>query len=354
MSNTVYTLKHFDRPLLDFEFLSQNGPEGECVIHHIYEENRHLLPPVFPYNGKALYKKLRGRVVSLNRREDDNFWKDCGIEMNNTEALIRTGHAASLNDCYWVSVKDSGELFKDFNVYEHISPKNPALAPFFDYDNRLGLRRYKGKLFFYKTDLKDMCSELFSVALADKMGLDYCDYEPVLYKNTLCVRCAMFSDLDHSFMKINRLLRFHSMKQITDFLGLLGEDYVNAYHDMLVFDCLIVNNDRHSGNYGLIVDSRTLTPQRFTPLFDHGRAFFSLGGEFDGEKMAELADSAESFYGVPFNEIAQKYIADRHREQLKKIKDFRLPAKYAKYFPGDRVKSIEEFINLRSEKLLTF
>ena len=43
---------------------------------------------------------------------------------------------------------------------------------------------------------------------------------------------------------------------VYDFIKRLGRDYLNASSDMMIFDAVICNTDRHFGNYGLMVDNK--------------------------------------------------------------------------------------------------
>ena len=350
----MFTLKHFDRPLFDFDFIFQDGVNGECSILKIYEENRSFLPAGLFLKGKYLYTWLRKRVVSLNRHIEDDAWRAFGVEMNNTIELVRRSHVLSLNDCYWAVEEGKDELFDDFCLYDHINPNNPALAPYFNYDNRRGIRRYKNKLYFYKNDPPEITAELVAARLAAAMGLNYCDYEPAKYRGEDCIRCRIFTDKEHSLLTINKILFYHSMKQTTKYLEGLGEDYLNAYKDMMVFDSLICNEDRHSGNYGLIIESRTLKPVEFAPLFDHGRAFFTFRDAKTCEEMLEYAKTGENYYGVGFNDIAKMFISDRQKAQLRKALKFKMPARYYKYVPAELIDNIVQFIHLRAEELLTY
>ena len=350
----MFILKHFDRPLFEFDFIHQDGEEGECTIGKIYEENRYYFPAGLRLNGRLLYIWIRARVVSLNRNLEDDVWRAFGVSMNDTVGLLKKSHILSLNDCYWASEVGSGEVFSELSLHEHIDPNNPALSPYFNYDNRRGLRRYKGKLYFYKNSEEELISELVCARLAEKMGLKFCDYVPAKYQGETCMRCEIFTDTEHSLLTISRILLYHSMKQTTKYLSGLGEDYVNAYHDMLIFDCLIYNEDRHSGNFGLILDSRTLKPLEFAPLFDHGRSFFVYRNRVKCEELIDLSKNAVNYYGVPYDDIAKEYISDRQRAQLRLALDFRIPKKYYKLFSEERIKNLEEFIHYRAKELLSF
>ncbi len=58
----------------------------------------------------------------------------------------------------------------------------------------------------------------------------------------------------------------------------MGVEFVNALNEMLVFDAVICNVDRHFGNFGVMVDNRTNTIVSPAPLFDHGNSLFNFAG----------------------------------------------------------------------------
>ena len=56
----------------------------------------------------------------------------------------------------------------------------------------------------------------------------------------------------------------------------LGENYVNALHDMFVLDAVICNTDRHCGNFGFLVNNNTNQIVAPETLFDHGNALLIM------------------------------------------------------------------------------
>jgi hypothetical protein len=52
------------------------------------------------------------------------------------------------------------------------------------------------------------------------------------------------------------------------------EQILPRFVEMLAFDALVGNNDRHPANWGVIVPIRTHLPCRFSPVFDTARALF--------------------------------------------------------------------------------
>lgn len=48
---------------------------------------------------------------------------------------------------------------------------------------------------------------------------------------------------------------------------------------MLVFDAVILNEDRHFGNFGLLVDSHTNKIIAPAPIFDNGYLYYASNGQ---------------------------------------------------------------------------
>lgn len=61
--------------------------------------------------------------------------------------------------------------------------------------------------------------------------------------------------------------------------------------DMLVFDCLVANSDRHQDNWGICFRGNKV---RFAPLYDHGS---SLGWNLQEKRVEDLLLSTRSFEG---------------------------------------------------------
>lgn len=63
-------------------------------------------------------------------------------------------------------------------------------------------------------------------------------------------------------------------RAIFDYYKELGDDYYNSLIDMILLDVIIINTDRHFGNFGLLVDSRDNTIVKPAPIFDNGLSLF--------------------------------------------------------------------------------
>ncbi len=60
------------------------------------------------------------------------------------------------------------------------------------------------------------------------------------------------------------------------------------FWDMFVIDCFINNNDRHNGNWGILVDNTKGTLIDLAPVYDNGNSFFP---KHDEEKMIKILNN---------------------------------------------------------------
>lgn len=68
-------------------------------------------------------------------------------------------------------------------------------------------------------------------------------------------------------------------------------DCKSDFFDMVLFDFLIANQDRHAQNWGILTDRKTKM-KFFSPLYDNGSSLFS---GYDDRKLEELAKDSKSF-----------------------------------------------------------
>ena len=191
-------------------------------------------------------------------------------------------------------------------------------------------------------------SEFYAAQIADAMGLDHVPYTLSKWKGSLCCVCELFTDIDHSFVPMWRFCKTKSIKDVAAYLRNLGEDYFNAFYDMMIFDALIYNTDRHLNNFGLMVDNKTNQPYAFAPIFDNGLSLFNFAMADDFADLETYAKSRLSAFDVPFDEIAKEFITSRQKGQLRRLQAFKF-ARHTRYnLPAARLKALEQFIQQRA------
>ena len=370
-------LKQYDTPLLSFE-IDDDPLEGQrCMILRLEAEKRTLFPIGMEASDAGLMKWLRDRIIPKNRAYADTLLAKIGLSHNDTRGILRVCRGLSLNDCYWVVEEGFDGSFADFNLYEHDFVKELSLIAYTGYGSsraagfssspefttsgmlRKGWRRMGGKVLLYKGGTSGAAnagnepySEYYASQIAERMGLTHVNYGLSKWKGCLCSTCELFCDIDHSYVPIYRFIENATLRRVAEYLQSLGETYYSAFADMLIFDALIYNEDRHFGNFGLMVDNRTNLPCAFAPLFDHGISLFNYAMQDDLGDLDSYDRTRSSSYGVPFENIVGEFIAPRHREQLRKMIGFRFENSSKYRLPAKRLRAIEKYLQKRVQILL--
>ena len=375
----MFYLKQYDTVLLSFEILEDPLEGQKCRIHEIDEAHANLLPVGLKKTDEGLMSWLRSRIIPRNREYVDALLAKSGLSHNDTKGILQVCRGLSLNDSYWVVEEGFNGKYADYNLYEHDFVKVLSLIAYTGYGSssrakgfssspeftttgmlRKGWRRLGGKVLLYKGGTSGAAntgnepySEFYAAQVAERMGIRHVSYGLSMWKGCMCSTCELFCDIDHSFVPIYRFMDKCTLRTVADYLRSLGGSYYDCFADMLVFDALICNEDRHFGNFGLMVDNKTNQPYAFAPLFDHGLSLFNYAMPDDMKTLDEYAKTRSSAYGVPFDNIVREFISPRQKEQLRKMIGFRFE-KHPRYnLSADRLKAIEKTMQNRAQAFLS-
>ena len=374
----IFELRQYDKTLLAFDFIEQKLEGQACKILSINEECRNLLPLGMKVTDEGLLSWLKGRVVPKNREFVHQILSRYGLDQNDTMGIIKLCKGLSLNDSYWVVEKDFDGKFADYNLYDNSFTRALALIAYTGYGTstakgfssspefttngmlRKCWRRLNKKIYLYKGGTtgaantgKEPFSEYYAAQIAKQMGLNHIAYGLAKWKDTLCSTCELFTDIDTSYVPIYKFVEKSTVTEIAAFLKDLGEEYYNDFVDMLIFDALIFNTDRHGGNFGLLVDNKTNKPIKFAPIFDNGLSLFNYAMDDELEDAEKYSKTRGSAFGVSHIDIAKEFITNRQKSQLRKMINFRFE-KHSRYnLPAKRLKIIEEFLQKRVQELLS-
>ena len=375
----IYCLKHFDTELLKFS-ANADSSDPNYQILWINEEKRSLLPLSMEISEEGLEKWLKHRTIPKNRAFVHNFLAKCGLNLNRPMSIISVSKGLSLNDCYWVVEEGFTGTFAEHNLYENRFSKILAALVFTGYGSSIrsslmsspefttnGMlpkcwRRIQGKIYLYKGGTTGAAntgfepySEYYAYQVAEAMGMYAVPYHLSKWKDCLCSVCELFTSKELSYIPIGYLQTRGGMKAVREYYENLGPEYVKALDDMLVFDALICNTDRHFGNFGLLVDNATNTIVAPAPLFDHGNSLFNYAwaDDWDSEENLEAyASTLQPYVYDDFIEGAKEVLTAEHREKLRGMLAFRFK-KHARYnLPPKRLRLIEKQIQKRARMLL--
>ena len=223
-------------------------------------------------------------------------------------------------------------------------------------------RRINGKIYLYKGGTVGFAnsgfepfSEYYAADLADALGIGHVDYRLHTWKGILCSSCELFTSKEYSFVPAANLVKSGGFAAVCDFYENMGSIYKEAFSDMLSFDALICNTDRHMNNYGFMVDNRSNEIVAPAPLFDHGNALFhqAYGDDWSSLDALQLYARAQDacMYGDFFG-VARRHMTHDTRSKVRKALNFTFSRKPIKGFPPERLGLIEKSIQSRAKLLL--
>ena len=352
----IYELKHFDTPLIRFS-LENEGLRGNiCKIFWYDEEKSALFPISLRRTDDGLLSWLRSRSIPKNRGNIEAILASLGLSEHDLIGILNICMGLSLNDCYWVVADGFEGTFAEYNLYDNDFSKALSLIAYTGYGSmkkkgftsspefttngmlRKGWRRLDGKTLLYKGGTEgasnagnEPYSEFYASQIAEVMEIDHVSYTLSKWKKSLCSVCELFTSKELSFVPMGYFGNFRDILDLSDYLKSLGKHYLDAFVDMMIFDAVIYNTDRHYGNFGLLVDSKTNQPFAMAPVFARSSAF-----------------------DVSFDDIAREFITDKQREGLRKLLNFDFARDKNYNLSAERLKILGKFVRNRAGELLKF
>ena len=375
----IYTLMHFDTPLV--EFSAEGKAEPDIKIIKIYNENKNLIPlDLAEVSAVGIESWVKHRSIPKNRAYVDNLLSAMGLSINRPFDLMRISKGLSLNDSYWLKEAGSTDTFDGINLYDNRFSRVLGEIAFTGYgsSNITGLtsspefttngmlpkcwRRIDGKIVLYKGGTtgasntgNEPYSEFYAYQIGKILGINVVPYSISKWKDTLCSTCELFTSKDISFVPVGRIVRSGGMKAVREYYSKLGNEFEKALDDMIIFDALIFNTDRHYGNFGFLVDSHTNDIIAPAPLFDHGNSLFNFAaGEALESKEGILKYAKAQLPRVydDFVDEAKNAMTHEWRNSIRRLLDFRLP-RHARYnLDKNRLNLIEHAVSQRAAELL--
>ena len=375
----ILTLKLFDQALLRFEVI-ENLADPVVRIRWMDQGHRHLLPLDMTPDEDGLVRWLKHRAIPKNRAFVNAFLAKCGLSANRPMDVITVCKGLSLNDSYWIAAEDETKTFDQVNLYENRFSNVLASIAFTGYGSSVrssfasspefttnGMlpkcwRRIDGKVWLYKGATSgasntgyEPYSEKYAYLAGKQLGFDVIPYRLTRWKGQLCSACEIFTGRDISYIPVGRIIRTGGMRAVRQYYETLGEAFVRSLNEMIVFDALVCNTDRHFGNFGVLVDSHTNRIVRPAPLFDHGNALFNFAGDENWRSEAALDEYAATLLPCVYEDFfrtAGEALDAGITEKLRKALNFRFRDEGKLRYPKDRVALLEKQIRKRASRIL--
>ena len=375
----VYTLMHFDTPLVVFS--AERQVEANIKILAVHEENKNLFPlDLAELSESGIESWIRHRSIPKNRAYVDTLLSSLGLSINRPFDLIRVSKGLSLNDCYWLKQEYSRDSFDSVNLYDNRFSRVLGQIAFTGYgsSNVSGLtsspefttngmlpkcwRRIDGKIYLYKGGTmgasntgNEPYSEFYAYQIGKILGVNAVPYSLSKWKNTLCSTCELFTSKDVSFVPVGRIVRSGGMQAVRAYYKKLGAEFEKALNDMFIFDALIFNTDRHYGNFGFLIDSHTNKIIAPAPLFDHGNSLFHFAGMDALKSKKSFLKYAETQMPCVYDDYvaeAKRALTHEWRSAIRRLLDFKLPRHSRYNLSKERLNLIEYAVSQRAAELL--
>lgn len=375
----IYTLMHFDTPLVVFS--AESRAEVNIKIIKVYEENKKLFPlDLAEISEKGIESWVRHRSIPKNRAYVDTLLSAMGLSVNRPFDIIRVSKGLSLNDCHWLKQENSHDIFSSVNLYDNRFSRVLGQIAFTGYgsSNISGLtsspefttngmlpkcwRRINGKIVLYKGGTmgasntgNEPYSEFYAYQIAKILGMNAVPYSLSKWKDTLCSTCELFTSKDISFVPVGRIVRYGGIQAVRAYYKELGTEFEKALNEMIVFDALVFNTDRHYGNFGVLADSSSNKIVAPAPLFDHGNSLFNFAGRDalkDKESFLKYSKTQLPRVYDDFVCEAKKVLTHEQRNAIRKLLNFKLP-KHSRYnLDKGRLELVEYAVSRRAAELL--
>lgn len=267
-----------------------------------------------PYIGN-IDNWLESRTNPVGRQNISTLLKLAHIDKK--EEYLKVTHAISMTDTFWVKRPGEDIRWKDISPYTNrfsriISEvalnggyyggqlRSPSPEYTLDGSADKCWKRVDSKDYMYKTNGEKWSglafnrpySEYYATQVAQALISDkshYVKYNIKVGKThegniKPYVYSKLFTSEQHGYLPIGDSIYAHT--EISELDKVLDQESRVKLREMLVLDSLILNYDRHSWNYGFMVDNDTFDIKGMAPIFDQD---CSLGcnvslGSFDTVK----------------------------------------------------------------------
>lgn len=330
-----YILMHKDIPVIEIKLDSVSGII--LAVGEVYQE-AHLPVGVSVQQGIADRRMLnewwRGRAIPASRDGIKIFLQK--LHIMDTQVLVEKSMGLSLSDQYWIRKADSEVSWWEVNFFENSfsgdvgnllfgkgadSERISLMSPDNTSDGWLKKKWiiHEGKRYLMKGGSGATCQEPYNEVIAsrimERLDIPHVPYTLVMqdeYPYSLCqdfitsqTELVSAWYIMQTRKKQNHVSVYGHYLDCCEALGICG--IKEAMDQMLVLDYLIVNEDRHQNNFGVIRNAETLEYLGAAPIYDSGTSLWF-------NKPLSMINGDGKMSSKPFRST--------HKEQIKLVSSF--------------------------------
>lgn len=278
----------------------------------------------------ALTEWFKNRGIPDWRDDLDLLLSKLGVSTPNE--LLDKAFGLSLSDQYWIKPLNSHVKYKNINFFENdfnsadftnatfsnsndFNTKISLISPNNTTDGRLkkswviqNSKRYllKGA---YKNEVMQPFNEVLASKICERLNIKHTHYDLEIISDKVVSKCECFIDKDTELVPASQILNnCHKDNAYEEYIEILESHGINnareKLEDMFILDYIMMNEDRHLNNFGIIRNVNTLKWLDVAPIFDNGQSLNILDYN---EKEIILNGQGRFFYNVMyFDDILKK------------------------------------------------
>jgi len=376
-----YYIKLKNITLLSF-FMEQNIGL-EILKIEIINKNTQIYPPQLQdeVNEDTIISFINSRIIPKNRAFVEDILRSYNLTLNDKKGVIDVSKGLSLTDDYWI-VQDQSLDFDKYNLFDNEFSDVLSLVAFTGYSSKVkGLfsspelstngmlpktwRRINNEVFLYKGSTSylgaintgmEPYSEYYAAQIAETLGYNHVKYNLDIWKDQVVSICPLFTTKDISYVPIGLVIKSGGIKSVFNYIKELG--FQTDLSNLLLFDAITANQDRHFGNFGLLRDNNTGKYIGLAPIFDNGESLLSkaLPSDFENDTQFNiLINSNEykySYYNASYEAIIKEYCTKEQIVDLRKLLTFKFIRNDKINLPENRLTKLEKFIQTRAREYI--
>lgn len=291
----------------------------------------------------SLSEWFKGRGIPSLR--DDLDLLLAKLNISTPTELLDKAFGLSLSDQYWIKPFDSEIEYKDINFFEHdfedseftsvtfsntrdSNTKISLISPNNTTDGRLKKtwiiengKRYllKGG---YKNEVMQPFNEVLATMICERLDFKHIPYTIDVIKDKIVSKCECFINKDTELISAYQILHNNCNKDkaYETYIKILENNGISKAREeienMFILDFIMLNEDRHLNNFGIIRNVENLNWIETAPIFDTGQSLNIL--DYNDEELVINGDG-RFFYDMDKFDTIINYIQNIKRFDLSKL-----------------------------------
>lgn len=372
-----------------FILMNKDKAFAEIHIENDYIIIDKILNPL-PYYIDNINSWIQSRTSIVRRSNLLKMAKLAGINLNIDYITITK--AISMTDTFWIDDKNNHVSWDTINpyknklssimanmaingveLYKNENLKSPS--PQYRIDGSIDkcIKRHRSANYLYKTDgekWSDLAgcrpySEYFVTQLCEILGINnnvkYSIKENITYQGYIkpyCI-CKLFTNENIGFIEICDTK--YKNESLSDLYSMLDNRSKSILRNMIILDSIVLNIDRHTGNYGFIYNNNSFEIIGLSPIYDNDCSLGSLTSlqnkTFDDayNEIIKFHQSKMELGG--YNEQARRLMTKSILNRLTYFKNNKIQLKKSSNTQGisnKRMEFINYLINRRISEIVDY